>query len=282
MENPAIIRHGNSQPLPSFHWSVEEGGKISKKIDFSEWFRGFGSERMFSGAEALDRRFALNHPASEIYIINSGDKLAKKAAKIGLRVLFYVTIIPIVLVKVIDFLAGEKSTRESDVEDTFKRLEGSIKAISRTLKNRNFEDGSDPQVVILESLVNFKGDQEKTLQFLHVLSESLGDRFLEELNKTRRNQEILERFLPDKKGNLEWFPLEGDEHKSLDRRQSVDFEKQQIKTLLKVRAQVMPKNEPDAPFKDIFFEQRDAEIFFDFKEKQVTITLDLQKSDQAR
>ena len=282
MENAAIISHGNSQPLPSSHWSIEEGGKISKKIDFSEWFRGFGSESMFSGVEALDRRSTLNHPASQIYIIKSGDKLAKKAAKIGLRVLFYVTIIPIVLVKVIDFFAGQKCTRESEVRDQFRQLEGSIKAISRVLKNKNFEDGSDPEEMILESLVNFKDDQEKTLQFLHVLSGRLGYRFLEELNKTRGNQEILERFLPDKKGNLEWASLEGDEYNSLDRRQSVDFEKQQIRTLLKVRAQVMPKNKPDAPFKEIFFEQRDAEIFFDFKEKQVRITLDLQKSGQAR
>ena len=286
MENPAITSHGNSQPLLFSEW-VEEKGKISKTVNFSEWFREFGSDSMFSGAEAVGRRFVLSHPASEIYTINSGDKLAKKAAKVALRILFCLTVIPIVLVKVIDFFAGEEHTRESDIKNQFRQLEGSMRAISHECKNENLKDisdpdGSDPELMILKTLITFKGDQEKIFQFLNVLSEKLGYRLLEELNKTGRNQEILEQFLPDKKGNLEWVSLEGDGHKSLDRRQSVDFEKQQIKTLLKVRAQVMPKNKPDAPFKGIFFKQRDAEIFFDFKEKQVTITLDLQKSDQTR
>ena len=277
--------------ISSSQWFREDfdQSKLSKRISFSDWFGEYGSDSMFLEPQEVRRRFRASHPASIVYTIHPDDKLAKKAAKVALRTLFYLTVIPIVLVKAIDLFQGRKLTVESDLMREFEIFKNSATLRGRELNGviiyRKDEPGSSAKqegrilpaskeslsAIVQEVKEMFGGDQRKALRFLKILGADPSFKLIHELN--REAEEILKFGIPQREAELyferKWyFFAEGEsvEKDIID----VDFGKQEITAQFKLRSKLVNREEGSESFKS-----RVAKVFFDFRKEEVKITWEL-------
>lgn len=109
---------------------IRSDHRSSKELSFPEWFaKSPGSRidiyRVFT-QKAKRERLRAKNPASFVYTINPQDGLVKKSGKIALKTLAYLTIIPMISVKAIDFFKGERRTIESDFQAKLEEMKSKI------------------------------------------------------------------------------------------------------------------------------------------------------------
>ena len=252
--------------------SIKSGIEFSKEVSFEEWF-----EKSPDPVKVDQERFKANHPASRIYTLNPGDSLTKKCAKIALRVLLCVTIVPIICVKAIDFFKGKKRTLESDLNEKLERLKNKIKrdqsGMLITVKDGippyplpNSEEKRDS--LCERALDMFRGDQEKALRFLGVMNQDLGQRLV---GKLKDDHEVKKIFIPegfDQRGSLGFGGpsfLAG-EREGKDQI-CVDFYEKKVVAKFELDAQFYP----DSGHTIETLAKGVAEVFLDFKKEQVQI-----------
>ena len=201
--------------------SINSKIKFLKKIPFEEWFEKnpdpvIDTSKIYT-QEADQERFEANHPASRVYIVNPNDSLTKKCAKVALRFLFCVTIIPIICVKAIDFFKGQKRTPESDLNEKLNKLKHRIRIdqdrmliMTPTIepingflmplfpKKPHLLPTSEKELDAFFKMIlkQFKGDQRNGLRFLSFINQSLGAQLIEELQNDQQLKKVLipERF----------------------------------------------------------------------------------------
>ena len=210
---------------------IRSDHRSSKELSFPEWFaKSPGSRidiyRVFTQRAERERLRAKN-PASFVYTINPQDGLVKKSGKIALKTLSYLTIIPIISVKAIDFFKGERRTIESDFQAKLEEMKSKIKKdqeggidlilisapVSAPLKKTKSGSKSGTKSGSVETLSSgrkklptsneelghlyekalafFKGNERKAAEFLSVLGEGAGVILGQELVKDPKIQKIL-------------------------------------------------------------------------------------------
>lgn len=198
---------------------IRSDHRSSKELSFPEWFaKSPGSRidiyKVFTQRAERERLRAKN-PASFVYTINPQDGLVKKSGKIALKTLTYLTIIPIISVKAIDFFKGERRTIESDFQAKLEEMKSKIKkdqegGIDLILLSAPLKKTKSGSVETLSSggkklptsneelghlyqkaLAFFKGNERKAAEFLSVLGEGAGVILGQELVKDPKIQKIL-------------------------------------------------------------------------------------------
>lgn len=196
--------------------SINSRIKFSKEVSFEEWFEKdpdpvIDTSKIYT-QEADQERFEANHPASRVYTVNPNDSSTKKCAKIALRLLFCVTIIPIICVKAIDFFKGQKRTPESDLNEKLNQLkeriridQGRMLIMKPTLesingclvplfpKNPHLLPISEKELDDFFKMIlkQFKEDQKNGLRFLSIINQFLGGQLAEELGSDQKLKKLL-------------------------------------------------------------------------------------------
>lgn len=270
--------------------SINSKIKFFKEIPFEEWFEKnpdpvIDTSKIYT-QEADQERFEANQPASRIYTVNPNDSLTKKCAKVALRLLFCVTIIPIICVKAIDFFKGQKRTPESDLNEKLNKLkhriridQGRMLIMTPTIKSINgfllplfpkkphhLLPTSEKELDAFFKMIlkQFKGDQKNGLRFLSFINQSLGAQLIEELKNDQQLKKVLipERF----NGMGDLFFIGASERKERDKIY-VDFYNRKVFGEFELEARFFPDSGgfPDRLASGI------AKVSLDFKKKRVEI-----------
>ena len=278
---------------------IDNNHRSSKELSFPEWLaKSPGSRidiyRVFTQRSERERLRA-NNPASFVYTIHQHDQLAKKSAKIALKALAYLTILPIIAVKAIDFFKGEKRTFESDFQAKIEEMKSKIRTDQEVIDlnlesahlkktksghteapfsgKKKLPTSNEELESLHEKALNlFKGDKRKAAEFLSVLGAGAGVILEQELIKDPNIQKIItpkkteaEKPSDSVKGTLEKDRV----HIRLDeKRQTVDaiFD---LRRLISKTGHKMEKCVSGV-----------ARACFDFKKEQVTLDWNV-KIDQG-
>ena len=264
-----------------------------RELSFAEWFEK-NPDTVVEIPKIESFEFEAAHPGSRIYTIKPNDSLTKKCAKIALRLLFCVTIIPLICVKAVDFFKGEKPKPipESDLNERLKELKRRIKIdqgrmliLTPTIRKNKFGRTTyhfheDPHLLTSEEELDafckmildlFKDDQKNALRFLGATNQVvLGFSLLMQLNNNPTLRRHLIPKTSDAMGDLLFTDpsaLRG-ERRERDRIY-VDFYKQKVVAKFELKAQFFPY--PYSGESQSSLASGVAKVSLDFKKKRVRI-----------